>query len=185
MSFQIGSPSVHWGSVQGGQCTHNWGWVWQQDSSCWWKNSQVTDLGHSWSGEHAIKLSFCKEKRQTDFQERFRSVTRSYYRGAAGALLVYDIASRFRITLISLMRFVCHQTPYQGVIQLFGQLVDRREDAGQPCHCHPDGWQQDWPGGGEGGHLPWGQQVDNWKTCLYEWAVLYNITNLPQFNLRR
>jgi len=27
-------------------------------------------------------------------QERFRSVTRSYYRGAAGALLVYDITSR-------------------------------------------------------------------------------------------
>ena len=27
-------------------------------------------------------------------QERFRSVTRSYYRGAAGALLVYDISNR-------------------------------------------------------------------------------------------
>lgn len=27
-------------------------------------------------------------------QERFRSVTRSYYRGAAGALLVYDITNR-------------------------------------------------------------------------------------------
>lgn len=32
--------------------------------------------------------------RDTAGQERFRSVTRSYYRGAAGALLVYDIASR-------------------------------------------------------------------------------------------
>merc|ERR1712112_479411 len=30
----------------------------------------------------------------TAVQERFRSVTRSYYRGAAGALLVYDITSR-------------------------------------------------------------------------------------------
>ena len=39
-------------------------------------------------------LAFCKNP---DFQERFRSVTRSYYRGAAGALLVYDIASRSKI----------------------------------------------------------------------------------------
>merc|ERR1712019_130236 len=27
-------------------------------------------------------------------QERYRSVTRSYYRGAAGALIVYDITNR-------------------------------------------------------------------------------------------
>jgi Ras-related protein Rab-4B len=34
-------------------------------------------------------------------QERFRSVTRSYYRGAAGALLVYDVASRDSFVALS------------------------------------------------------------------------------------
>ena len=34
-------------------------------------------------------------------QERFRSVTRSYYRGAAGALLVYDIAARETFTTLT------------------------------------------------------------------------------------
>lgn len=41
-----------------------------------------------------LNLMICFFKRDTAGQERFRSVTRSYYRGAAGALLVYDIASR-------------------------------------------------------------------------------------------
>lgn len=34
-------------------------------------------------------------------QESFRSITRSYYRGAAGALLVYDITRFFIIKNIS------------------------------------------------------------------------------------
>lgn len=41
-----------------------------------------------------ITNNFLYFSRDTAGQERFRSVTRSYYRGAAGALLTYDISSR-------------------------------------------------------------------------------------------
>ena len=42
-------------------------------------------------------------------QESFRSITRSYYRGAAGALLVYDITRRdtFNHLTTWLGRFLC------------------------------------------------------------------------------
>merc|ERR1711879_906953 len=48
-------------------------------------------------GTRIIELGTKKIKLQiwdTAGQERFRAVTRSYYRGAAGALLVYDITRR-------------------------------------------------------------------------------------------
>lgn len=41
-----------------------------------------------------MHLNWIRLLRDTAGQERFRSVTRSYYRGAAGALLCYDITSR-------------------------------------------------------------------------------------------
>lgn len=48
-------------------------------------------------GTRVIEVSGQKIKLQiwdTAGQERFRAVTRSYYRGAAGALMVYDITRR-------------------------------------------------------------------------------------------
>lgn len=52
-------------------------------------------------GTRIIEVSGQKIKLQiwdTAGQERFRAVTRSYYRGAAGALMVYDI-TRYGLAL--------------------------------------------------------------------------------------
>lgn len=49
-------------------------------------------------GTRIIEVAGQKIKLQiwdTAGQERFRAVTRSYYRGAAGALMVYDITRRY------------------------------------------------------------------------------------------
>ena len=47
--------------------------------------SKIVDIGGK-----TVKLQIW----DTAGQDRFRAVTRSYYRGAAGALLVYDVTSR-------------------------------------------------------------------------------------------
>ena len=52
--------------------------------------SKIITLGDHGSRRKRIKLQLW----DTAGTERFRSVSRSYYRGAAGALLVYDLASR-------------------------------------------------------------------------------------------
>ena len=59
--------------------------------------NQVTNLGYCRLVSPVRMLRLVKVQSWNLFfagQERFRAVTRSYYRGAAGALLVYDITRR-------------------------------------------------------------------------------------------
>eukprot|EP00163_Fabomonas_tropica_P022920 TRINITY_DN4015_c0_g1_i1.p1 TRINITY_DN4015_c0_g1~~TRINITY_DN4015_c0_g1_i1.p1 ORF type:complete len:214 (+),score=64.62 TRINITY_DN4015_c0_g1_i1:271-912(+) len=58
-------------------------------------------------------------------QERFRAVTRSYYRGAAGALLVYDITRRSTFNhLTSWLTDARNLTDPNTVIMLVGNKTD-------------------------------------------------------------
>nr|CAD7457858.1 unnamed protein product [Timema tahoe] len=65
-----------------------------------WDTAVMADCPHTIGvefGTRIIEVSGQKIKLQiwdTAGQERFRAVTRSYYRGAAGALMVYDITRR-------------------------------------------------------------------------------------------
>ena len=61
-------------------------------------------------------------------QERFRAVTRSYYRGAAGALLVYDITRRATYNhLTSWLTDARNLTNPNTVIMLIGNKKDADE----------------------------------------------------------
>ncbi|KAM6498085.1 P-loop containing nucleoside triphosphate hydrolase protein [Amanita muscaria] len=76
-------------------------------------------------GEKRIKLQLW----DTAGQERFRSVARSYYRGAAGAILVYDITNRD--SFMNLPRWLADARALaspQLVTVLVGNKADREED---------------------------------------------------------
>ncbi|XP_070080576.1 ras-related protein Rab-4B isoform X1 [Equus caballus] len=70
--------------------------VWIPGGQRGWEDCEAADLGHSWPG--AISRGAVSGQTPasgvTGSPWPHRSVTRSYYRGAAGALLVYDITSR-------------------------------------------------------------------------------------------
>ena len=58
-------------------------------------------------------------------QESFRSITRSYYRGAAGALLVYDITRRETFTQLEKWLTEARENASENmVIMLIGNKVD-------------------------------------------------------------
>lgn len=70
---------------------------------------------------HQIKLQIW----DTAGQEKFRSITRSYYRGAAGALLVYDITRRETFEHLSSWLEDCRKYSNQNIIiMLIGNKVD-------------------------------------------------------------
>eukprot|EP01092_Planopodium_desertum_P003161 TRINITY_DN15455_c0_g1_i1.p1 TRINITY_DN15455_c0_g1~~TRINITY_DN15455_c0_g1_i1.p1 ORF type:complete len:185 (+),score=16.01 TRINITY_DN15455_c0_g1_i1:62-616(+) len=75
---------------------------------------------------HKVKLQIW----DTAGQERFRAVTRSYYRGAAGALLVYDKTRRVTFNnLTSWLTDARNLTSPTTVIMLIGNKKDLEDQA--------------------------------------------------------
>mmetsp|Transcript_36964 Transcript_36964/g.58135 ORF Transcript_36964/g.58135 Transcript_36964/m.58135 type:complete len:215 (-) Transcript_36964:264-908(-) len=87
-------------------------------------------------GTRVIEVMGKKIKLQiwdTAGQERFRAVTRSYYRGAAGALLVYDISRRATFNhLTSWLTDAKTLTTPNTVIMLIGNKSDLDEQRDVP-----------------------------------------------------
>uniref|UniRef100_A0A6B2LI62 Ras-related protein Rab-14 n=1 Tax=Arcella intermedia TaxID=1963864 RepID=A0A6B2LI62_9EUKA len=91
----------------------------------------VSDSPHTIGVEFGTRTITVKGKQiklqvwDTAGQERFRAVTRSYYRGAVGALLVYDITRRSSFTHLSGWLSDCRNlTNPQTVIMLIGNKID-------------------------------------------------------------
>ncbi|CAH8632230.1 unnamed protein product [Dicrocoelium dendriticum] len=94
----------------------------------------IPDCPHTIGVEFATKIIELDDQKiklqiwDTAGQERFRAVTRSYYRGAAGALLVYDITrkstfNQINTWLTDARRLTCHNT----VVFLIGNKADLEE----------------------------------------------------------
>ena len=100
--------------------------VWSLEHGLWklWQRKLNYKFGicinHSTPPEYSTYSST-----HTAGQERFRAVTRSYYRGAAGALLVYDITRRITYNhLTSWLTDARNLTNPNTVIMLIGNKKD-------------------------------------------------------------
>mmetsp|Transcript_32982 Transcript_32982/g.82912 ORF Transcript_32982/g.82912 Transcript_32982/m.82912 type:complete len:202 (-) Transcript_32982:321-926(-) len=75
-------------------------------------------------GENQVKLQIW----DTAGQEKFRSITRSYYRGAAGALLLYDITRRETFEHLTIWLEDCRRYSNQNiVIMMIGNKSDMED----------------------------------------------------------
>jgi len=95
------------------------------------ENKFVPDSPHTIGVEFGTRIVEVMGKKiklqiwDTAGQERFRAVTRSYYRGAAGALLVYDITRRITYNhLTSWLTDARNLTNPNTVIMLIGNKKD-------------------------------------------------------------
>eukprot|EP01100_Stratorugosa_tubuloviscum_P008022 TRINITY_DN332_c0_g2_i2.p1 TRINITY_DN332_c0_g2~~TRINITY_DN332_c0_g2_i2.p1 ORF type:complete len:216 (-),score=101.95 TRINITY_DN332_c0_g2_i2:265-912(-) len=95
------------------------------------ENKFIPDSPHTIGVEFGTRIVEVKSKKiklqiwDTAGQERFRAVTRSYYRGAAGALLVYDITRRATYNhLTSWLTDARNLTNPNTVIMLIGNKKD-------------------------------------------------------------
>jgi len=95
------------------------------------ENKFVPDSPHTIGVEFGTRIVEVMGKKiklqiwDTAGQERFRAVTRSYYRGAAGALLVYDITRRITYNhLTSWLTDARNLTNPNTIIMLIGNKKD-------------------------------------------------------------
>ncbi|KAI3623768.1 hypothetical protein CBS14141_003467 [Malassezia furfur] len=84
-------------------------------------------------GSHIISLESGERLKlqvwDTAGSEQFRSITRSYYKGAAGCLLVYDVTARDTFAhLPSWLHDVREQAEENATIALVGNMADRPTD---------------------------------------------------------
>nr|KAJ0200904.1 hypothetical protein LSAT_V11C600335490 [Lactuca sativa] len=94
-------------------------------------------IGDSGVGKSSLLLSFTSANAIEDLsptiagQERFRTLTSSYYRGAQGVIMVYDVTRRETFTNLSdiwAKEIDMHSTNQDCIKMLVGNKVDKESD---------------------------------------------------------